>query len=840
MQFSHLHVHTQYSLLDGAASIKKLFEKVNADGMKVIAISDHGNMYGIPEFVSEAKKQNITPIIGCEFYLAPRGRFDKTKINNPDSDNKNFYHQLLLAKNKIGYKNLCKLSSLGFIEGFYYKPRIDKELIRQYHEGIIATSCCLAGEINQTILYNGEKEAEKIFQEWLNIFGDDYYIEIQRHGIKEQNQCNEILLKWAKKYNVKIIATNDVHYVDMRDSEAQDILLCLQTGKDFDDPKRLRFDGNQFYLKTRAEMEELFKDIPEAIDNTNEVAGKIEVMDLTRDVLLPNFSIPQGFIDENEYLRHLTYEGAKKRYSEITAEICERIDLELYVIKEKKFAGYFLIVQDFVTVARQLEVAVGIGRGSVAGSVVAYCTGITNIDPLAYNLLFERFLNIHRTSLPDIDIDFDDERRNKVIDYVIKKYGKDKVAQIVTFGTMAAKSSIRDVGRVLKLPLSEAIQLSKLVPTRPNITLVEAFKEVKELAELKNNGNPLTIKTLLFAEVLDGTVRHTGTHAAGVIISPDNLGEHIPICTAKDANLFVTQYEGKYAEEFGMLKMDFLGLKTLSVIRDSIKLIEENHAVKIDVDKIPLNDKKTFELFQKGDTVGVFQFESDGMQKYLKDLCPNNIEDLIAMNALYRPGPMDFIPLYIKRKHGKEKIEYPHPWLEPILKNTFGIMIYQEQIMKAAQILADYTLGEADVLREIMGKKKKFLLPPEEAKFISRAIKKGIDEKKAKEIFDILAKFAGYGFNRSHAAAYSLLAYQTEYLKANYPGEYMAALLTHNMNKLDELSFLMDECKRMGISVLGPDINESDMKFSINKEKKNTFRIGSGERNRRRCSGSYY
>jgi len=646
-EFSHLHVHTYYSMLDGATDIGALFKKVKDNGMPAIAITDHGNMFGVPKFTSEAKKHGIKPIIGCEFYLAPNDCTDKK--------DKTRYHQILLAKNEIGYKNLAKLSSIGFKDGFYYKPRIDKTILKKYKEGLIATTCCLQGQVPRTIIDKGEDEAEKVFKEWLDIFGDDYYLELQRHGIKDQDTVNEVLVRWSKKYGVKLIATNDVHYLDIKDSEAQDILLCLQTGKDYDDPKRMKFDGDQFYLKTREEMEELFSDLPEALDNTSEIVSKIDTPDLKRDVLMPVFKLPEGFASEDDYLKHLTFEGAKRKYGEITQDIIDRLELELGIIKDMGFAGYFLIVQDFIAAAKQLNVMVGPGRGSAAGSAVAYSIDITNIDPIKYNLLFERFLNPERVSMPDIDIDFDDEGRQKVIDYVVDKYGKDNVAQIITYGTMAGRSAIRDVARVLKLPLSEADRLAKLVPAGPGgMNLEKAYKEVKELAEAYGSPDELVKRTLNFAQVLENTPRHTGIHAAGVIIAPGDLTEYIPVCTSKDADLVVTQYEGKEVEDFGMLKMDFLGLKTLSIIKDAVVDVKRNRGVEIDIDKIPLDDKKTYELYQRGDTIGTFQFESEGMRGYLKDLKPTDLEDLIAMNALYRPGPMDYIPEFIDRKHGRK------------------------------------------------------------------------------------------------------------------------------------------------------------------------------------------
>ncbi len=806
--FCHLHSHTQYSLLDGAASIPGLMAKAQKEQMKAVAITDHGNMFGVFKFFNEAKKHDVKPILGCEFYLCAN-RFDKK--------DKKRYHQLLLAKNAIGYKNLSKLCSIGFIEGYYYHPRIDKEILEQHKEGLIATTCCLAAEVPRAIIDKGEAEAEKLFKEWLDMFGEDYYVELQRHGIPEQDKCNEVLIKWARKYNVKIIATNDSHYVEEADADAHDILLCLQTGKDINDPNRFKFDNQNFFFKTKEEMGALFSDIPEALDNTLDIVSKVEDLELKRDILLPVYQMPQGFSTEDDYLKHLVYEGAKSRYNEFTSDIQERLDYELKVIKDMGFPGYFLIVQDFINAGKEIGVKVGPGRGSAAGSAVAYCTGITNIDPIKYNLLFERFLNPERVSMPDIDIDFDDVNRQKVIDYVVDKYGRNQVAQIVTFGTMAAKSSIRDVARVLQLPLPEADKLAKMVPDGPGVNLARAFDEVKELEAYKKGPDKLAAKTLKFAETLEGSVRHTGIHAAGVIIAPSDLTEHIPLCTSKDADLYVTQFDGKYIEDAGMLKMDFLGLKTLSIIKDAIQNVKDNRGVEIDIEAIPLDDQKTFELFQRGDTRGIFQFESDGMRMYMKDLQPTNIEDLIAMNALYRPGPMDYIPEFIDRKHGRKVVEYPHEWLEDILKPTYGIMVYQEQIMQTAQIMAGYTLGAADILRRAMGKKKLDEMQRQKEIFVKGAEEKGVDKDQAANIFAIMEKFAQYGFNRSHSAAYSVLAYQTAYLKANYPAEYMAAVLTHNMSDIKQVNFFLNESKRLGIKALGPDINESAVKFTVNK-----------------------
>jgi DNA polymerase-3 subunit alpha len=871
MKFSHLHVHTQFSLLDGAADISNLYKKAVADNMPGIAITDHGNMFGVFKFVAEASNYNtaknpsvIKPIVGCEFYLV-ENRHKKT-FTKEDKDIR--YHQLFLAKNSEGYKNLIKLSSLGYIEGLYGKyPRIDKELVLKYHKGLIATTCCLAGEVPRAILKKGEEEAEKIFKWWLDIFGEDYYIELQRHNIPEQEIVNQVLLKFAKKYHVKIIASNDSHYVDQEDYNAHDILLCINTGekqstptiKEFVDEdasvkgKRFAFYNDQFYFKTTQEMQELFHDLPEALDNTNEIVDKAETLKLKTDILLPNFPIPKEFqihnddsLNQWEYLKHITYLGAKKRYGEITPEIEERLNFELFTIKTMGFAGYFLIVADFIKAGREKGVFVGPGRGSAAGSAVAYCIGITNIDPIKYNLLFERFLNPDRKSMPDIDTDFDDEGRQKVIDYVVEKYGKNQVAQIITYSTMAAKMSIKDVARVLDLPLPESNELAKLVPEKPGITLERIFnaplegeKSLKEKEGLLNDdienvkklreilkGDDLRAKVLKEAQVLEGSVRGTGIHAAGIIIAPKDLTEIVPICTSKETDLYITQYEGKVIEEAGVIKMDFLGLKTLTIIRDALELIKQNHGIEINIDSIPLDDKKTFELYQRGETNGTFQFESAGMQKYLKELKPDKFEDLIAMNALYRPGPLEYIPNFIKRKHGLEKITYDLPEMEEILADTYGITVYQEQVMLLSQKLAGFTKGDADVLRKAMGKKDRATLDKMKSKFMNGAKAKGYPEDKLEKIWTDWEAFAQYAFNKSHSTCYAFVAYQTAYLKAHYPAEYMASVLTHNQHNIEKITFFMEECKRMGIPVLGPDINESDFKFSVNKNGQIRFGLG--------------
>lgn len=808
-EFTHLHVHTQYSILDGAARIPDLIARAKEQGMKALAITDHGNMYGVLRFCNEAVKQGIKPIIGCEIYVTGNR---KRKAGKQDRSG---HHLILLAKNLEGYRNLARLSSKGFLEGFYYTPRIDKELLREHSKGLIASSACIGGEVPSAILHKGEQEGEKILQEYIDIFGDDFYLEIQDHGLPEQKKVTPILINLAKKFNRKIIATNDVHFINKEDYEAHHILICLNTGKDMDDSSSMQYSGHE-YLKSPQEMAEIFKENPEAIENTQEIVDKIEDFDIKSKIILPTFPLPEDFQSEDDYLRHLTYEGAKKLYPEITNEIRERLDHELKIIKDMGFPGYFLIVQDFIREAKEQDVIVGPGRGSAAGSAVAYCTGITNIDPIKYNLLFERFLNPERISMPDIDIDFDDEGREKVLDYVVKKYGKDRVAQIVTFGTMAARLAIRDVARVLRLPLPIADRIAKLVPERPGTTLKGAFKEVPELNELKSKGQPLEVKTLKFAETLEGSARHTGIHACGVIIGPDDLIDHIPLSTAKDSSLMVTQYDGKLVESVGMLKMDFLGLKTLSIVKDAIENVKQSKDVEIDIENLPLDDQKTFELYQRGETVGTFQFESEGMRSYLKELKPTSIEDLIAMNALYRPGPMGFIPTFIDRKHGREKVEYPHPLLEDILKPTHGIMVYQEQIMQTAQIIGGFSLGQADLLRRAMGKKNMDEMAAQKVRFVKGAGEKNIEKEKAEEIYGVMQKFAEYGFNRSHSAAYSVIAYQTAYIKAHYPAEYMAGVLTHNLNDIKKITFFIDECRRQGIPVLGPDVNESEFNFTVN------------------------
>lgn len=904
--FAHLHVHSQYSLLDGQAAIRRLVDKAIDDGMKGMALTDHGVMYGIKEFINyvtkknaplnaeikklekkieEACKQNdpdkenklrnqlaeiknklFKPIIGCECYVARRNRFSQN-----DKIDSSGWHLVVLAKNFTGYKHLIKMVSKSWTEGFYYRPRIDKELLEHYHEGLIVLSACLGGEIPRKIDEDQIEEAEETVRWYKNLFGDDFYLELQRHKTDrpdadqttypKQEKVNKHLLRLAKKYNVKVVATNDVHFVNEEDAEAHDRLICLSTGKDFDDPTRMRYT-KQEWLKTTAEMNLLFSDVPSALTNTLEILDKVEFYSIDHEPLMPFFPIDPAFGTEEiyktrytrealieefgkkafnrlggydkvirikleaDYLTHLTKIGAQKRYGEpLSKEIKERLKYELETIKSMGFPGYFLIVQDFIDAARQMNVAVGPGRGSAAGSAVAYCLGITNIDPLKYDLLFERFLNPDRISMPDIDIDFDDEGRSKVLRWVTEKYGAEKVAHIITYGTMATKMSIRDVARVHKLPLSEADRLAKLVPDRiPNVkkvTLREAINYVPELKEAANSSDPLVRDTLRYAEMLEGNVRSTGVHACGIIIGQTDISDIVPICTADDKDakekLLVTQYEGSVIEETGLIKMDFLGLTTLSIIKDAIANIEFTEGVKIDINAIDMNDPKTYRLYSEGKTTGTFQFESAGMQKYLKELQPTKFEDLIAMNALYRPGPMDYIPSFIARKHGREEITYDIPVMEKYLSETYGITVYQEQVMLLSRLLAGFTRGQSDELRKAMGKKLIDKMVTLKEKFIEGGKKNGHDEKILNKIWADWEKFASYAFNKSHAVCYSLIAYQTAWLKANYPSEYMASVLSNNLNNLSEITKFMDECKAMDINVLSPDVNESLLKFSVNK-----------------------
>ena len=867
--FAHLHNHSQFSVLQSTISIKELIKTTSKHNMPAVALTDHANMMGSFRFVNEVnryneqividnselsedesdqKKSPIKPILGCEFFVC------EDHLNKSYKDYG--YQIVLLAKNKNGYQNLAKLSSIAYTKGFYYVPRIDKNLILEYKKDIIVLSGNLYGEIPSKILNIGEKQAEESLIWWKNNFGSDFYLEIMNHNQEDEKVVNEVIKKFSKNHEVKLIATNNNYYSEKQDANAHDILLCVKDGEKQSTPIgrgrgfRYGLPNHEYYYKSSDEMKSLFADCPESITNIQEIIDKTEAYTLARDVLLPKFEIPSEFEDfndlddlgkrgENNYLRHLTYEGAKKRYSKLTEQLIERLDFELATIEKTGYPGYFLIVEDFIREARNMDVSVGPGRGSAAGSVVAYCLWITNIDPIKYDLLFERFLNPDRVSMPDIDIDFDDEGRGKVMDYVIDKYGDTQVAQIITYGTMAAKSAIRDTARVLDLPLNDADRLAKLVPNMSKLKTIfetdanklrgefrpEDLDKVNQLLNI-SEGDDLEAETITQARILEGSVRNVGTHACGVIITPDDITNFVPVATAKDSNLYVTQFDNSVVEQAGLLKMDFLGLKTLSLIKSTVKIVKAKHSVTLDPDNFPLDDEKTFELFQKGETVGVFQYESAGMQKHLKELKPTVFDDLIAMNALYRPGPMEYIPSFINRKHGDEKIDYDLPEMEEYLKETYGITVYQEQVMLLSQKLADFTKGEADVLRKAMGKKQKSVLDKMKPKFLNQASSKGLNIDKLEKIWKDWEAFASYAFNKSHSTCYAWIAYQTAYLKANYPAEYMAAVLSNNMNDIKSVTFFMEECKRMKLNVLGPDVNESYYKFSVNQ--KNEIRFGMG------------
>lgn len=903
--YIHLHVHSQYSLLDGQASIQRIVDKAKGDGMKAVALTDHGAMFGIKEFYNYVQKKNapvfseikkikselaefvsdiqkteeltvqlkekeshlFKPILGCECYVARRSRHLKE-----GKEDMSGWHLVVLAKNLQGYKNLIKIVSQSWVEGFYMRPRIDKELLEKYHEGLIVSTACLGGEIPKKITKGDLDEAEKSIEWFKNIFGDDFYLELQRHKTNRpdsnmeayplQEQVNKELLRLGEKFDVKVIATNDVHFVNEEDSEAHDRLICLSTGKDFDDPRRMRYT-KQEWLKTTAEMNEVFKDVPHVLSNTLEIADKVEFYSIDSDALMPFFDIDPSFGTEDgykekykesdliqefgdkeyyrlggynkviriklesDYLEYLTWIGSAKRYGENPdSEIKERLEFELKTMKTMGYPGYFLIVQDFITAARKMGVAVGPGRGSAAGSAVAYCLGITDIDPIKYDLLFERFLNPDRISMPDIDIDFDDDGRGEVLRWVTDKYGQEKVAHIITYGTMATKSAIKDVARVQKLPLSESNRLAKLVPDRipdkKKVTLKDAIEYVPELKEASKSHDLTTRDTLKYAQMLEGNVRNTGVHACGVIIGQQAISDVVPVSTAEDKEtgetVLVTQYEGSVIEETGLIKMDFLGLKTLSIIKEAVENIKHTTNESIDIDTISLEDSKTYELYSLGKTTGTFQFESAGMQKYLKELQPTKFEDLIAMNALYRPGPMDYIPSFIGRKHGREDIKYDIPVMERYLNDTYGITVYQEQVMLLSRLLADFTRGQSDELRKAMGKKLIDKMNALKEKFLTGGKKNGHDEKILNKIWADWEKFASYAFNKSHATCYSWVAYQTAWLKANYPSEYMAAVLSRNLSNITEITKFMDECRAMDINVLGPDVNESFLKFSVNKK----------------------
>lgn len=832
--FVHLHLHTHYSILDGALQINKnVMKELSERGVWAMAITDHGSMFGVKEFYNLAKDSGIKPIIGCEVYVARRGM--ATKESKIDGGG---WHLVLLAKNKIGYQNLTKLVSEAWLEGMYYKPRIDHELLSQYSEGIIALSACLGGEVNQKLINVGREAAVEAALWYKNLFGKDFYLELQRHKsgnaqmdakvYQDQVYVNGELIKIAKEHNIPLVATNDVHFYKQEDAVAHDHLICLNTNKYYTDQDRMRYTGQE-WLKTGQEMVDVFSDIPEAIDNTIKIANEVEEYDLNSKPIMPRFEIPEPFEDDNAYLRHLVYEGAHKRWGEnLSEEVVERLDFELSTIKFMGYSSYFLIVWDFIEAARAMDVAVGPGRGSAAGSAVAYTLKITDIDPFQYSLLFERFLNPDRISLPDIDIDFEDEGRGKVLEWVVNKYGAKRVAHIITFGSMAAKSAIRDVGRVQQYPLKDTMLLQKMVPSKPGTTLLKAYAQVPELQTIRSDEQSEAGRVLKLAESLEGTLRNTGIHACGIIIGRDDLENYVPISTAKNSELtYVTQYDGGHVEDIGLLKMDFLGLKTLGIIKQALRNIKQSKGVEVDFDAVGLEDEKTYQLFANGHTSGIFQFESEGMKKGLIDLKPTVIGDLIAMTALYRPGPMEYIPSYVKRKHGLEKVEYDLPMMKAILEDTYGITVYQEQIMLLSRLLAGFTRGQSDALRKAMGKKKKALMEQLRIEFVKgcqqnpkfveecKQVKKTTKEMVA-IIWDKWKTFAEYAFNKSHAAAYTFLSYRTAYLKAHYPAEFMASVLSNNMGAIEDVSFFLDDCRKMGIKVLGPDVNESHSEFSVN------------------------
>ena len=810
MAFAHLHVHTEYSLLDGASRIKELVRRTKELGMDAVAITDHGVMYGAVAFYKEAKAQGIHPIIGCEVYVAPRSRHERAEVGGV-----RYHHLILLAENETGYRNLVRLVSLANIEGYYYKPRVDKDLLRTYHEGIIALSACVAGEIPRAVLRGDAAQTEEVLAEYVDIFGrENFFLEVQDHGLSEEKTVNHALRTLAENHGIGLVATNDVHYVRAEDSEFHDILLCVQTGRTINDPDRMRFSGPDYYLKSEEEMTALFRDYPGAVENTAKIAARCRVDFTFGELQLPFYPIPSTYESDDAYLRVLCEERLPERYPDITDEIRARLDYELGVIHGMGYASYFLIVWDFINYARGHGVAVGPGRGSAAGSIVAYLLGITNIDPLRYALLFERFLNPERVSMPDIDIDFDDINRGRVISYVKERYGEDHVAQIATFGTMGAKGAIRDVGRVLEMSFGEVSSITKLVPTELNITLDRALKESADFRRLYDEDESVH-RVIDLARKIEGLPRNTSIHAAGVVIAKEPLAHHVPVWVSEGT--LVTEFDKDDVEALGLLKMDFLGLRTLTIIEDALKNIKQSHGIAIDIDRIPLEDELTSQMLCNGDTGAVFQMESTGMTNLVKDLQPKGFVDLIPTVALYRPGPLGsgMVTDFIDGLHGKKEVAYMHPLLEPILKETFGVVLYQEQVMQIVQVLAGFTLGQADLLRRAMGKKKHDLLMAQKESFLAGCAKNGIDAPLANHIFDLLTHFADYGFNKSHSASYGLLAWQTAYLKAHYPVEFMAGVLTSIMDKTDKIQVYIQLCRQMKIKILPPDINSSAATFGI-------------------------
>ena len=815
--FVHLHTHSQYSLLDGACRLDRVIELAKEYKMPALAITDHGNMFGAVEFYRKATRAGVKPIIGMEAYVAGNSRFDKKPSNKyPDGG----FHLLLLVKNMTGYKNLIKLASAGYLEGFYHRPRIDKKLLREHSEGLIATTACMKGEVNWYLLRNDPESAAVAAREYNEIFGDgNFFLEIQNHGLDKEELLIPMIDTIHRETGIPMVATNDCHYLKQADWEAHDALLCIQTGKFVTDQDRMRYNTDQIYFKSADEMTALFGEFPEAIENTVRIAEECNLEIEMGKLHLPKFDIPDSFEDTDKYLRHLVEKGLRERYSKITDELTERMNYELSVIQQMRYAGYFLIVKDFIDYARSQNIPVGPGRGSAAGSLVSYCLKITNIDPMKYSLLFERFLNPERISMPDIDIDFSDRGRDKIIEYVVGKYGKDNVCQIITFGTMAARAVVRDVGRVLGMPYSEVDKIAKMVPFAVHMTLDQALAQNSDLKDLYDKDVRVQ-KLINLSKTLEGLTRHASTHAAGVVIAPSALTNFTPLFTGSKEEI-TTQYDMKIVEQIGLLKMDFLGLRTLTVIDDCLKMIEANHGRKIDIDSIDLNDKKVYKLFSRGDTVGIFQFESGGMRDYLRRLKPENLTDLTSMNALYRPGPLDsgMIDTYIERKKGAQEIKYEHPKLEKILKDTYGVIVFQEQVLQIANSLAGYSLGKADILRKAMGKKIAELMAEQKKEFLEGCDRNKIPPKIANSVFEQIETFARYGFNKAHSTGYAYIAYQCAWLKVHYPHEFMAANMTSEMDSSDRIYKLMDECRRMNITVLPPDVNTSYKNFTVSDKK---------------------